>query len=143
MSYHVLTKGRCSIIGQDYFVTFAISGRQLVFKNFEAAVSLVRIIHYQLSMSLWAWVIMPDHVHMLVTLRDGSLSSSISKIKGSLSREINKGVSSFKWAKGYYDRALRKEEERIAVARYITANPLRAEVVKSLRHYPWWNAAFL
>ena len=80
-------------------MTFAISGRQLVFKDFEAAVSLVRIIHYQLSMSLWAWVSMPDHVHMLVTLRDGSLSSSISKIKGSSSREINKGVSSFKWAK--------------------------------------------
>ena len=42
--------------------------------------------------------------------------------------------------KGYYDHALRKEENVQNIARYIVANPLRADLVKNVGDYPYWYA---
>jgi hypothetical protein len=47
------------------------------------------------------------------------------------------------WQKGFYDRALRSDEDVAAVARYIVANPLRAGLVDSVREYPFWDAIWV
>jgi putative transposase len=47
------------------------------------------------------------------------------------------------WQKGYHDRAIRREEDLLAVARYIVANPLRAGLVKRVGDYPLWDAVWL
>jgi putative transposase len=47
------------------------------------------------------------------------------------------------WQRGFYDRAIRKEEDLLAVARYIVANPLRAGLVSQLSDYPFWDAVWL
>ncbi|MGE8112423.1 transposase [Pseudomonas sp. NPDC086566] len=47
------------------------------------------------------------------------------------------------WQSGYQDRALRREESMVHVARYIVANPLRAGLVRSVRDYPHWDAVWL
>ena len=47
------------------------------------------------------------------------------------------------WQKGYFDRALRYEEDLKAAARYIIANPLRAGLVAQVGDYPLWDAIWL
>lgn len=47
------------------------------------------------------------------------------------------------WQKGFHDHALRKEEEILATARYIVANPLRAGLTRRIGDYPLWDAGWL
>ncbi len=47
------------------------------------------------------------------------------------------------WQKGYYDHAVRRDEDIELVARYIVANPLRAGLVKDIGSYPLWDARWL
>jgi hypothetical protein len=51
----------------------------------------------------------------------------------------HKGV----WQPGYFDRALRAEEDVREVARYIVANPLRAGLCRQIGDYPLWDALWL
>ena len=47
------------------------------------------------------------------------------------------------WQPGYFDRALRAEEDVREVARYIVANPLRASLCQYIGDYPLWDAGWL
>ncbi|MFB6261862.1 MAG: transposase, partial [Thiohalorhabdaceae bacterium] len=47
------------------------------------------------------------------------------------------------WQPGFHDRAIRREEDLEAVARYVVANPLRAGLVDRIADYPHWDAAWL
>lgn len=143
MPLNDLRKGRYSEINREYFVTFTTKNRTPKLEINECANVVARTIHYSYAIENLAWVIMPDHVHMLFSLKNGNLSSVISFIKASSSKEIAKTSFPFNWAPGFYDHALRNEESRIDIARYIVANPLRARIVKSLKDYPWWDSAYL
>jgi len=73
------------------------------------------------------------------------LSVSVNTIKSYASRTINQiiGRSGPVWQKGYYDHALRDEENLAAVARYIVANPLRAGLARNVADYPLWDAVWI
>ena len=93
-----------------------------------------------------AFVVMPDHLHWLVQLTgERSLPVSVSTIKSFSTRSINRtvGRSGPVWQKGFYDHALRDEENLAAVARYIVANPLRAGLTPSVSNYPLWDAIWV
>ena len=72
---------------------------------------------------------MPDHFHGLLQLA--------SRVNNAL------GTSGKIWQRSFYDRCLRKEEDRIGIARYIVANPLRAELVRDIRFYSYWDSIYL
>ena len=94
-----------------------------------------------------AFVIMPDHVHWLFALGEAiDLSKLIDRFKAASARQVNRlrgTAGSPVWQRGYYDHALRRDEDVRAVARYIIANPVRAGLVASVRNYPLWDAAWL
>jgi len=92
-----------------------------------------------------AWVVMPDHLHWLVELRQGSLAELMCRIKSRSSRSINLmlGDSGQRWQRGYYDRALRRDEDLRAAARYIIMNPIHAGWVKRVGDYPLWDAIWV
>ncbi len=78
---------------------------------------------------------MPDHLHALASLTGTlSLAGIMKRLKGRSSRALGGGV----WQPGFHDHALRTEEDRVAVARYAVANPVRAGLVSSLRDWPYW-----
>ena len=91
------------------------------------------------------WVVMPDHVHLLLQLGDTSLSQVVKKLKALSARRLNReiGRTGRFWAPGFHDHAVRKEEDLRGVARYIVANPLRAGLVQQVADYPYWNAVWL
>jgi len=47
------------------------------------------------------------------------------------------------WQKGYYDHAVRCDEDLRRLARYMIANPLRAGLVERIGDYPLWDAVWL
>ena len=90
-------------------------------------------------------VVMPDHFHLLIHLQDEPLQKVINRLKSRGAVLLNRRAkrNGRFWVPGFYDRALRKEEDIVGVARYIVANPLRAGIVKRLGDYPYWNAVWL
>jgi len=93
-----------------------------------------------------AWVVMPDHFHALLSLSGvDSLGEVMNKLKGRSARIINKrlGRTGPFWQQSFHDHALRSDEDRLEIARYVVANPLRAGIVGRLGDYPHWDCMWL
>jgi len=85
---------------------------------------------------LFAWCIMPDHMHLL--LKDDNVVNFVRIFKGRLTpvaRNLNSERSL--WQRSFYDHALRKEESLNEIAIYIWMNPVRAGIVEKAKDYPW------
>ena len=97
---------------------------------------------------LLAWVLMPDHAHWVVELED---ESSLSGLISTLKRESTKAANAIAinprgtalWMSGFHDRAIRRDDGMLAVARYVVANPLRAGLVSRIGDYPFWDSIWL
>jgi len=144
-----LRKGRFSGINQIYHINTCTIDREPVFGNFmfgRAAVTAMRREDDAGHTQTLAFVVMPDHLHWLFQLIGSrSLPTSVNTMKSFATRQINSlaGRKGRLWQKGYYDRAIRREEDIQAVARYIIANPIRAGITQSVRHYSLWDAMWV
>jgi REP element-mobilizing transposase RayT len=77
--------------------------------------------------NLAAWVIMPNHVHVIL-LPHVPMKKIMQKIKGSSAHQANKILNrtgAF-WAIEYYDHWIRSEDELNRVIRYVERNPIKA-----------------
>lgn len=93
---------------------------------------------------LLAWVLMPDHWHGLVQLGEHeTLSPLIQRLKANTARILPAHVARPVWTAGSHDRALRKDEELLAAARYLVMNPVRARLARTPREYPYWDAVWV
>ncbi|MGH8061451.1 MAG: REP-associated tyrosine transposase [Pseudoxanthomonas sp.] len=141
-----LRRGRVSLAGQVYFVTFTTHGRRRVFAEPECAKAAARSITdrrlWQHS-QLLAWVLMPDHWHGLVRLGDAQdLSRLIRKLKANTARCLT-GHATPVWATAFHDHALRTDEDLVAHVRYLVMNPVRAGQAARVGDYPYWDAVWL
>jgi putative transposase len=85
---------------------------------------------------LYAWCVMPNHVHLL--LDAGDLIGFVRIFKGKMSREAYAIERNRKlWQRSFYDHALRREESLQQVGMYIWNNPVRKGIVNDARHYEW------
>jgi REP element-mobilizing transposase RayT len=136
-------------VGRTVFVTFC----KLIREPFpEAARDLVlaHCVHdHGKRVDLKAAVVMPDHVHLLLTpLVDEqgwpySLPFILKLMKGMSARSVNKlmGVSGPVWQEESFDHVLRSEESLQAKLEYIRQNPVRRNVAARPEDYPWlWLA---
>ena len=88
---------------------------------------------------VYAWCIMPDHVHLL--LQDSDIVAFVRMIKGRVSpysRRLEPGRKL--WQRSFYDHALRSEETIFDVARYIFGNAVRAKLVTAASDYPLYGS---
>lgn len=144
-----LRKGRKSLSRYAYHVTLCTHNRLTWFNDFPTArmvVKALRALHDDKSLHSIAWVIMPDHVHLLFQLgQQSDLSAVIKRFKGVSAITINRHLNrkGALWQRGFYDHAVRKEENLKEISRYIIANPLRAGLVENIGDYPLWDAVWL
>lgn len=105
---------------------------------------------------LWAYVVMPNHVHVLVKPRPAipsvnapademvSLSDITKRLKGYAAREANKLLcltgQSF-WQTESFDHWPRDEDEFYRIVAYIENNPVKAGLVLIAEDWPWSSAA--
>lgn len=145
---HHLRRGRFSQIGYFYVLTAIVDGRRPVFQDWRTGRLIVEQFRsaeeFGLVRSL-AWVVMPDHFHWLVELRHKTLSELMCRVKSRSSRSVklDPGCGGRLWQRGYYDRALRRDEDLKNAARYIISNPLRAGLVRRIGDYPLWDAVWV
>ena len=88
---------------------------------------------------LIAWCIMPNHVHVLIQMKDVSLSKIIHSWKSYTAKEANKllGRKGQFWAPDYFDRYIRDEKHYHATVNYILYNPVKAKLVSKPEDWPW------
>jgi REP-associated tyrosine transposase len=89
---------------------------------------------------------MPDHVHWVLRLKsDATLSAAVRKAKGitTLNWRALTACDGMLWQSGFYDRALRNDDDLVTLCRYVVANPLRAGLVRSVRDYSLWDAVWI
>jgi len=146
---HRLRSGRCSITNHIYHVTSATIERRNIFDSYHTARCLVRAMKHETKqgrVDTFAFVVMPDHFHWLFRLQnEGTLSGVMNNVKSNSTRRINQflGRQGTVWQKGYYDRAIRTDEDLKSVARYIVMNPIRAGIVENCRDYSLWDVKWL
>jgi len=144
---HVLRKGRVSLNSQIYMITACTNKRAKLFENFYKGRCVVSaLMRTERSAETLAYVVMPDHLHWLMQLRSGyDLARVMRFAKSETTRQIRvlHGDSDLIWQRGFYDQAVRDDEDIVNFARYIVANPIRAGLVKSVREYPLWDAKWL
>lgn len=147
--YAALRKGRWSGPGGIYLLTTVTHRRAKHFEDWQLASVACRELHAAFGRSaaeLLCWVLMPDHWHGLVQLEATcALEPLMQHFKGRVARAVNMqlGRTGPMWMQGYHDHGLRRDEDLLATARYIVANPLRAGLVKRAGDYPFWDAAWL
>jgi putative transposase len=98
----------------------------------------------QVRYDLDAFVIMPNHVHLLLQLRPGfDLSKELKGLKGGSARACNLalGLRGSFWMDESYDRVVRDVEELNAFRRYISGNPGKAHLASV--HYSLYEAHIL
>ena len=147
--YAALRKGRHSIAGQVYLVTFTTARRVPHFATADVAMraaSRIGDARLWTDARLLAWVLMPDHWHGLIELGPGArLSGVVQRLKSNTARGVRAAHPAIGrvWETGYHDHALRNEERLADAARYLVLNPVRASLVTRVGAYPFWDAVWL
>jgi REP element-mobilizing transposase RayT len=91
---------------------------------------------------LQAWVIMPNHVHLVVDVFETPLSQLIKRWKGSTAREANRFLNrneSF-WQPDYFDTRIRDAVHLRKAIRYIEQNPTKAKLVPDTHGWQFGSA---
>ena len=145
---HRLRVGRYAEASRIYLLTSNTLHSIPVFKDFALGRLVVDQFRNAQNLGLansLAWVVMPDHFHWLIELQQGSLSELMQKTKSMSTKAVKQrtGRNISLWQRGFHDRALRREEDLVKLARYVVANPLRAGLVEKLGDYPLWDAIWV
>ncbi|MGO9005212.1 MAG: REP-associated tyrosine transposase [Beijerinckiaceae bacterium] len=92
---------------------------------------------------IFAWCIMPNHVHVVMGPHDGCRAGDIIRSwKTFTAREINKlsGARGSFWAPDYFDRFLRNEDHLLRTLDYVEKNPVKAGLVANAADWPFSSA---
>ena len=122
-----------------YHVTWGTYKRRTLLALEPLASEVLRVLEEEAirtKADLYAYCVMPDHVHVLLQPNGGDLIQYTQAVKGKTTRAFWKLNGAGKlWQRGFYDHALRREESIRGIAQYILANPVRAGLVNDFRDY--------
>jgi len=139
-----------------YFITICAKNREEWFGKVEKEVMILNhygkivnqcwdgLPNHYLNCSLDTFVIMPNHIHGIIVIRNNNtvgnglkpfpthgLSEMIRGFKTFSSRKINEKIKSenkFEWQKSFYDHVIRNEKSLHNLRHYITFNALKWEL---------------
>jgi REP element-mobilizing transposase RayT len=92
---------------------------------------------------LHAWVIMPNHVHIVFTPKNGFTPGRIMhSLKSYTSKEVNKMLDreGIFWMEDYFDRYIRDEPHFWNAVQYVERNPVKARLCKKEDEWRWSSA---
>ncbi len=130
--------------GSTYFVTFRTNGRELTPAQRDQVLAACR--HFDGERyELHAAVVMPDHVHLLISPFEAapgqwhSLAEILHSIKSYTAHQIPGGGL---WQDENFDRIMRGQDEFVEKLSYVRDNPLRKGLVQAGETYAhaWFSA---
>ena len=132
-------------LARTFFVTTVTARRQPLFRHNRAAVLLMEtMLHYQAQRKyrLHGFVIMPDHLHVLITPAcDISLERAVQLIKGGFSYRLKSRCPV--WQESFTNHRIRDVVDFEQHVEYIHKNPVRAGLVLEAAQYPYSSATSL
>jgi putative transposase len=121
-----------------YFVSTQTAGRKPFFRHERwARLMMTTLSHYaEKDFLLHAFVIMPDHLHLLIS-PDESVEKAVQLIKGGFSFRAKRELE-YKfdiWQPGFTDHRVRDEEDWNRHLDYIRTNPIEARLAEDTALY--------
>lgn len=126
--YHVMTRG---------------NARAAVFldaADYAAFVALLRRAQSVRPVELFAWCLMPNHVHLVVRpAADGDLGVWMHWLLTTFVRHHQRRYASVGriWQGRFKAFPIQQDVHFLTVLRYVERNPVRASIVSSCRQWPW------
>jgi putative transposase len=86
-----------------------------------------------------AWVVLPNHYHLLVNVRLKDLQTMLGRLHNGASTQWNRedGTPGRKVWYRFADRAIRSERHFYAAINYIHGNPAKHNLVDAVTNWPW------
>jgi len=128
-----------------YFVTFSTFQRRRFFVVESYARLFLRTLYAyrrQGHFQLHAFVLMPDHIHLLLTpTQDVTLERAMQFIKGGYSRAVGLEISRREiWQKGFTDHRIRDAQDFAGHRLYIHQNPVMAKLAATPPEFRYCSA---
>ena len=122
--YQALSQGKGSCVMNDS------ENAQLVVDNWR---------HFDgVKYELLAYVVMPNHVHVLIkVLGDWTLASIIHSWKSFTAKKTSVPGYDSVWYRDYFDRYIRDDAHLNKAVHYILQNPVKAGLVRRAKDWPW------
>jgi putative transposase len=102
------------------------------------------LFRHGVNYELRAWVIMPNHVHVLFRVHDVPMFRVVEAWKGYTAKAVNAilGRKGRFWQDGYWDTYMRDGDHELKTRRYIESNPTKAKLASAAKDWPWGSARF-
>ncbi len=121
--------------GQTYFATLVLYQRKCIPKAlFDPLRQSIFKMAEKHNSTINAWVILPNHIHLIITPPDNVLDQYIHDMKLSfgVKYRIALGIRSFRlWQSRYWDHIIRDQADMNRHIDYIRYNPVKHDHVKS------------
>lgn len=137
---------RIVLPGVPHHVTQRGNRRQRTFFNdadYQAYVGLLRKACRINNTEVWAWCLMPNHVHLiLVPAFEDGLRATLAEAHRRYTRRVNfrEGWRGHLWQERFYSFPM-DEAHLLAAVRYVELNPVNAGLVHYPQQWPWSSAS--
>jgi len=132
-------------LDRTFFITSVTWHRTPLFRSQPKAELMMDVLlryREQMRYVLHEFVIMPDHLHLLLTPgADISLERALQLIKGGFSYRLGKAKTGLIWQESFTNHRIRDEHDYERHAGYIRMNPVRARLVERPEMYPYSSAS--
>ena len=135
----ICTKDRLRVLSEIHSVGAGVFDRPRVMLLPHGVIAdhYIRQLHEHYDhLSVDTYIIMPDHIHLLIRLSDNGRSgtpaptnanSTIAQFVSTFKRFCNKEYGENIWQRSYYDHIIRNDQDYREVWQYIEQNPDRAD----------------
>jgi putative transposase len=127
---------------RTYFTSFSTAERRSLFQvEDRARLMMTTLQGYREkgSFAMHAFVVMPDHVHVLLTpAPELSLEKAIQLMKGGFSFRLKSRLDV--WERGHFDRRIKDRQGYEACVGYIHENPVKERMVSDAAEYAYSSA---
>ena len=125
-----------------YHVTWGTADRRPILCDGSLSMRLIDVLKEKTrntGMQIYAYCLMPDHVHLLLCPEAGSDVIRFVQAYKSKTTRVYWGLGGHGkfWQRGFYDHILRDEEDVKEVARYVLGNPVRKGLIEDPLEYPF------
>ena len=116
-------------------ITIAVKGRAPVFACLAVAAAAVDVLRRHAAATgvpVYAWGVMPDHVHLILGASPTcDIAPFVGQFKNLAQREApRRGIKGAFWQTSFWDHCLRGDERREQVVAYVRNNPVRSGPVE-------------
>ena len=129
-----------------YFITASTWGNRSLFQTERMATLLIDVLlHYRCERRylLHEFVVMPKHIHLLISPINIPIARAMQFIKGGFSYRAKKelDVNLEIWERGYVEHRIRDADDYEHHVEYIRQNPVRARLARIPEAYPYCSAS--